>query len=54
MIVSVRHPKPGVFVLSVTGADHPWIEVEFGTMDEVWQAARRIGEVEADHDPKQG
>lgn len=49
MLVSVRHPKPDVFVLSVTGAMHcPDSVVKYDTMDGVWSAAREISETEAD------
>ena len=49
MIVSVRQPKPGVFILTVTGSHHRHdFDLEFNSMDRVWCAAREVSETEID------
>ena len=49
MIIHVRHPMPGVFILTVTGAQHRHdFDLKFDSMDRVWVAARQVSEKEVD------
>lgn len=49
MIVSVRHPEPGVFLMTVRGLKGDInSDTEYETMDAVWTAAREVSEKHAD------
>ena len=49
MIVSVRHPQPGVFTMTVRGFKGDInIDETFDTMDKVWTAARKVSEKHTD------